>query len=63
MFLLGVDDTPSDEERNQCASVFALSTISEYPEYPQLRGDPKMDNQLNHGKIFRCRQDLPGGVT
>ena len=45
MFLLGVDETPSDDERNQCASAFVLSTISEYPEYPQLRGDPKMDNQ------------------
>ena len=38
MFLLGVDDTPSDEGRNQCASAFARSTISEYFESRSLRG-------------------------
>jgi hypothetical protein len=38
MFLLGVNDTPSDEERNQCASAFVLSTISEDFESRSLRG-------------------------
>jgi len=63
MFLLGVNDTPSDEERNPCASAFARSAISKYFESPQLHDDPNMDNQLDHGKIFRHRQDLPGGAV
>jgi hypothetical protein len=37
--------------------------IAEYPEYPQLRGDPNMGKPLGHGKIFRHRQDLPGGAA
>jgi hypothetical protein len=63
MFLLGVNDTPSVEERNPCASGFARSAISKCFESPQLRGDPKMDKHLDHGKIFRHRQTLPGGAA
>jgi len=63
VFLLGADNTPSDEERNPCASAITECGVAEYLEYPQLHGEPKMGKQLGHGKIFRHRQDLPGGAV
>jgi hypothetical protein len=61
IFLLGVNDTPSLEERNPCASALPSGGMTEHLEYPQLRGDPEMGNPLDHGKIFWHGQDLPGG--
>src|SRR5204863_349304 len=48
---------------NPCASELTRWRPAEYPEYPQLHGVSKMGRPLGHGKIFRHRQDLPGGAA